>query len=160
MAECAVNLKKVMACPDLSAYAEATFMHALALAKGLGGELVLLNVVNSRGLDALDQLAAEGYAVSRDKYIDTVVADRRAAFEKEYLPLAQGVPTSLIFRVGLPYDEIVKACRDEGIDLVVLGTKGRSNIVGTLFGSTAEKVFRRAPCTVVSVRGPEHCALT
>ncbi len=160
MAECAVNLKKVMACLDLSAYAEATFMHALALAKGLGGELVLLNVVNSRGLDALDQLAAEGYAVSRDKYIDTVVADRRAAFEKEYLPLAQGVPTSLIFRVGLPYDEIVKACRDEGIDLVVLGTKGRSNIVGTLFGSTAEKVFRRAPCTVVSVRGPEHCALT
>ena len=160
MAQCAVNLKKVMACLDLSAYAEATFMHALALAKGLGGELVLLNVVNSRGLDALDQLAAEGYAVSRDKYIDTVVADRRAAFEKEYLPLAQGVPTSLIFRVGLPYDEIVKACRDEGIDLVVLGTKGRSNIVGTLFGSTAEKVFRRAPCTVVSVRGPEHCALT
>lgn len=160
MAECAVNLKKVMACLDLSAFAEATFMHALALAKGLGGELVLLNVVNSRGLDALDQLAAEGYAVSRDKYIDTVVADRRAAFEKEYLPLAQGVPTSLIFRVGLPYDEIVKACRDEGIDLVVLGTKGRSNIVGTLFGSTAEKVFRRAPCTVVSVRGPEHCALT
>ena len=160
MAECAVNLKKVMACLDLSAYAEATFMHALALAEALGGELVLLNVVNSRGLDALDQLAAEGYAVSRDKYIDTVVADRRAAFEKEYLPLAQGVPTSLIFRVGLPYDEIVKACRDEGIDLVVLGTKGRSNIVGTLFGSTAEKVFRRAPCTVVSVRGPEHCALT
>ena len=160
MAECAVNLKKVMACLDLSAYAEATFMHALALAKGLGGELVLLNVVNSRGLDALDQLAAEGYAVSRDKYIDTVVADRRAAFTQEYLPLAQGVPTSVVFRVGLPYDEIVKACRDEGIDLVVLGTKGRSNIVGTLFGSTAEKVFRRAPCTVVSVRGPEHCALT
>lgn len=159
MAQCAVNLKKVMACLDLSAYAEATFLHALTLAKGLGAELVLLNVVNSRGLDALDQLAAEGYAVNRDKYIDSVVADRRAAFEKEYLPLAQGVPTSVIFRVGLPYDEIVKACRDEGVDLVVLGTKGRSNIVGTLFGSTAEKVFRRAPCTVVSVRGPEHCAL-
>jgi len=159
MAQCAVNLKKVMACLDLSAYAEATFLHALALAKGLGAELVLLNVVNSRGLDALDQLAAEGYAVSRDKYIDTVVADRRAAFTQEYLPLAQGVPTSVVFRVGLPYDEIVKACRDEGVDLVVLGTKGRSNIVGALFGSTAEKVFRRAPCTVVSVRGPEHCAL-
>ncbi len=159
MAQCAVNLKKVMACLDLSAYAEATFLHALALAKGLGAELVLLNVVNSRGLDALDQLAAEGYAVSRDKYLDTVVADRRAAFEQEYLPLAQGVPTTIAFRVGLPYEEIIKACRDEGVDLVVLGTKGRSNIVGTLFGSTAEKVFRRAPCAVVSVRGPEHCAL-
>ena len=159
MAECVVNLKKVMACLDLSAYAESTFLHALSLAKGLGGELVLLNVVNSRGLDALDQLAAEGYAVSRDKYIDTVVADRREAFEKEYIPQTQGVPTTIVFRVGLPYDEIIKACRDEGVDLVVLGTKGRTNIVGTLFGSTAEKVFRRAPCTVVSVRGPEHCAL-
>ena len=159
MAECAVNLKKVMACLDLSAYAETTFLHALSLARGLGAELVLLNVINSRGLDALDQLAAEGYAVSRDKYIDTVVSDRRAAFEQQYLPVAQGVPTTMVFRVGLPYDEIIKACRDEGVDLVVLATKGRSNLVGSLFGSTAEKVFRRASCTVVSVRGPEHCAL-
>ncbi|MFZ5585969.1 MAG: universal stress protein [Thermodesulfobacteriota bacterium] len=160
METCSVAIKRVMACLDLSAYAEATFAHALTLAKGLGAELVLLNVVNSRGLDALDQLAAEGFAVSRDKYIDTVVADRRAEFEQQYIPLAQGAPTTLLFRVGLPYDEIIKACREEGVDLLVMGTKGRTNLVGSLFGSTAEKVFRRAPCTVVSVRGPEHCALT
>ena len=164
MAECAVRLKRIMAALDLSGFSEATFLHALALAKALEGELegelVLLNVINSRGLEALDQLAAEGYGFSREKYIETITSERKARFQSEYLSRAGEVPTELRFAVGLPYDEIIKAARVGEIDLIVMGTKGRSNLAGTLFGTTAEKVFRRAPCTVVSVRGPEHCRLT
>jgi nucleotide-binding universal stress UspA family protein len=146
-----------MASLDLSSFSEPTFMHAYTLAKALGAELVLLNVINSRGLEALDKLAAEGYAVSTDRYLETVMADRKSIFEREFIPLAEGVKVTLLFKVGLPYDEIIKAAKDEAIDMIVMGTKGRSNLAGTLFGTTAEKVFRRAPCAVVSVRGPEHC---
>ncbi len=157
MQDCKVSYKRVMAPLDLSSFSEPTFAHAYTLAKALGAELVLLNVINSRGLEALDKLAAEGYAVSRERYVETVMTDRKSIFEREFMPLAQGVKTSLIFKVGLPYEEIIKAAKDEAIDLIVMGTKGRGNLAGALFGTTAEKVFRRAPCPVVSVRGPEHC---
>lgn len=159
MQECSVNIKRILAALDLSAYSEITFTHALTLARSLGAELVILNVINSRGLDVLDVMAAEGLNVSSRQYLETVEKERREELEKEYLSRVGDTPARLVFRVGLPYEEILKAIPEEGIDLVVLGTKGRSNLAGVLFGTTAEKVFRRASCTVVSVRGPEHCRL-
>jgi len=159
MEECAVSLKRVMAAVDLSAYSETTFTHALTLARSLGAELVLVNVINTRGLEALDLVAAQGFDVSRETYIQKVEEERRKVFESDYLSRAGSVPVRLVFRAGLPYEEILTAIEKEQADLVVMGTKGRTNLTGTLFGTTAEKVFRRAPCAVVSVRGPEHCRL-
>ncbi|CAO0822869.1 hypothetical protein DFAR_3340029 [Desulfarculales bacterium] len=67
-----------------------------------------MNVINSQGLEALDKLTAEGYAVSRERYVETVMTDRKSAFERKLIPLAQGVKTSLIFKVGRPYEEIMR----------------------------------------------------
>ena len=159
METCTVKISRVLAALDLSGYSETTFTHAVTLAEALGAELVILNVINSRGLDALDSLAAQGLNISSEKYVQTVEADRRAEFERDYLGRVGDTPVRLVFRVGLPYEEILKAVGDEGADLLVLGVKGKTNLAGALFGSTAEKVYRRARCTVVSVRGPEHCRL-
>lgn len=159
MEECSVNLKRIMAALDLSAFSETTFAHALTLARALGGELVLLNVINSHGLETLDKMQAQGYDISREKYVQGVQADRVAEFEKDYLSRVGDVPARLVFRVGVPWEQVLRAAADEGADVIVMGTKGRGNLAGVLFGTTAEKVFRRARCPVVSVRGPEHCRL-
>ena len=53
-------------------------------------------------------------------------------------------------------EEIIKFASDNEIDLIVMGTYGRAGFERFVFGSTAEKVVRRAPCPVLTVRVPEH----
>jgi len=57
---------------------------------------------------------------------------------------------------GIPYEEILKFSSDNKIDIIVIGTIGRSGLERFIFGSTAERVVRRAPCAVMTVRVPEH----
>jgi len=57
---------------------------------------------------------------------------------------------------GIPWEEIVRFARDEKIDLIVMGTYGRVGLERLIFGNTAERVVRRAPCPVMTVRVPEH----
>jgi len=53
---------------------------------------------------------------------------------------------------GVPFVEIIKTAREKNADLIVIGTHGRTGIDHMLFGSTAEKVVRKAPCPVLTVR--------
>ena len=62
----------------------------------------------------------------------------------------------LVVRTGSPFVEIIRYAREQSIDLVVMGTHGRGPVAHMLLGSVAEKVVRKAPCPVLTVRHPEH----
>ena len=53
---------------------------------------------------------------------------------------------------GVPYEEIIKFAETEKSDMIVIGTYGRSGLERFIFGSTAERVVRKAPCPVLTVR--------
>jgi universal stress protein A len=53
---------------------------------------------------------------------------------------------------GLPYEEILKFVKENNIDLIVIGTHGRTGIDRVIFGSTAQRVVRHSPCPVLTVK--------
>jgi nucleotide-binding universal stress UspA family protein len=57
---------------------------------------------------------------------------------------------------GVPWEEIIRFADEEKIDMIVMGTYGRIGLDRLLFGNTAERVVRRAPCPVMTVRVPAH----
>jgi len=57
---------------------------------------------------------------------------------------------------GVPFAEIIKKAREYKVDLIVLGTHGRTGLSHAIMGSVAEKVVRKAPCPVLTIRHPEH----
>jgi nucleotide-binding universal stress UspA family protein len=57
---------------------------------------------------------------------------------------------------GVAASEIVEVARRDGFDLIVIGTHGRTGLKHALLGSVAERVVRRAPCPVLTIRTPAH----
>lgn len=91
-------------------------------------------------------------------YIDTPEAERHQKIQEmiEEHFFQDKAQMKILFRVGIPYKTILEAIETEKIYLVVIACKGRSNLIGTLHGSNAEKVFRHSPVPVLSVRSKEQ----
>ena len=71
---------------------------------------------------------------------------------------AEGIEAEGVLATGTPYFEIGKAVERHAIDLIVMGTHGRTGMARVLMGSTAERVVRLAPCPVLTVKAEERSA--
>jgi len=66
----------------------------------------------------------------------------------------QAVQTEVIIKTGKPFVEINDTAAEKDIDLIIMATHGHTGVEHLLFGSTAEKVVRKAPCPVLTLREP------
>jgi type II secretory ATPase GspE/PulE/Tfp pilus assembly ATPase PilB-like protein/nucleotide-binding universal stress UspA family protein len=138
----AVERREILVATDFSACSAAAVAHASRVALESGGRLHVLHVLAPRGQSP-----------------DTLADERRRALEW----LAQCLPaeTELALHsvkdvvVGPPAAAIVAYAREHGIDLVVLGTHGRTGLARLALGSVAQRVLRDAPCEVSVVRAVE-----
>jgi nucleotide-binding universal stress UspA family protein len=149
-------IRKIMVALDFSAHSDRVFTFAADLARNLGAALVLVNVINQRDVDAVEMVERDYPGISVDKFIQRTVAERTDLAESLFVRAGAGpLRVKKIFKVGLPFQEILAAAASENADMLVMGTRGRGSISDFLFGSTAEKVFRRCPVPLVSVRSAE-----
>jgi nucleotide-binding universal stress UspA family protein len=59
-----------------------------------------------------------------------------------------------LIKTGKPFVEINETAKENNVDLIIIATHGHTGVEHMLFGSTAEKVVRKAPCPVLTLREP------
>lgn len=149
-----IKIEKVLFPTDFSEHSKHAFSYALSFAKEYGATLYMLHVVediqylaNAYMFDVPMMPSFADMEQNRLKemqeFIEREVADSSITIEK-------------IIRHGRPFIEILHVAREENVDLVVIATHGRGGLEHALFGSVAEKVVRKAPCPVLSIRMPGH----
>jgi len=137
-----IHIKKILYPTDFSSYSNQAYFHAVALAENHGATLTVLFVYTP------DLMASEGPR-------DPDASRRHWQSQLEQIrPLNTDIPVQHIFLEGDPATEIVRYTRDAGMDLVVMGTHGRTGLDRLLMGSVAEKVMRDAHCSVLVVKLP------
>jgi nucleotide-binding universal stress UspA family protein len=144
-----MQIKTILFPTDFSNGARAAMDHAISLAKDYHAKLVLLYVIQ-------DISIAEWYIPSSISVTDLVEDMQKSAMremDKWYNEVAAMVKDveKMVVR-GVPFVEIIRTAKDKNADLIVIGTHGRTGIDHMLFGSTAEKVVRKASCPVLTVR--------
>jgi len=147
------NIKKIMVAFDLSEYSKKALKYACKLAENFKAELIVANVIHQRDVEAVRMVELASTVFTSNEYIETQKKDRSREIEEVINKFSCGnLSVKKVFRVGVPFHELIQVIQDEGADLLVMGPKGRSNLKGFLFGSTAEKMFRHCPVPLLSVR--------
>ncbi len=147
------TFKKIMVALGITQYAEGIFAYAAGLAEALEADLLVVNIINKRDVEAIRSITSMGYEVDGGHYVEGVRADR-SAFLKEIIERAGFPPERIrtIIKVGNPYEKLLEIIVQEKVDMVVMGSKSRMDFEHMLVGSVASKIFRRSPVTVVSYR--------
>mgnify|MGYP005840616831 CR=1 FL=1 len=145
------NIKKVLVPVDFSDYSKSSLRYAVNFAKLFNAEIYLIYVVEPVVYPpdfSMGQIAIP----SIDVEIDKRALEELTNLAKKEIP--PDVKSQVVVKSGKPFVEIIETAVSEDIDLIIIATHGHSGIEHVLFGSTAEKVVRKAPCPVLTLREP------
>lgn len=147
--------KNILIPTDFSDSANKALEYALSLAKTYQARLHLLHVfepiiyysdapIGMPDVVELEQGIRASAEQSLNRLVETHIRSREAEFG--------AIPTDVILLQGNPYIEILRAAQDRAIDLIIMASHGRTGLEHILMGSVTEKVVRKAPCPVLTVR--------
>lgn len=144
-----MSIKKIACCVDFSENAKAAFETALELAENFQAKLYILHVLPP----VFNPVLPDSEYVFPEQPKDALIIKVEERIQQEYGSLVgQEVDSRTVVLDGHISSEIIRFLRDEDIDLVVLGSYGASGMGLVLFGSVANRVSHKAPCSVMIVR--------
>lgn len=146
-----LKINKILVPIDFSDYSKAALRYAVNFAKLFNAEIILIYVVEpviyppdfSMGQIAIPTVTTE--------FDDRAKEELRKLASNE-IPSQINVQT--VLKTGKPFVEIIDTAAELDVDIIIIATHGHSGVEHILFGSTAEKVVRKAPCPVLTIREP------
>ncbi|MEZ6067761.1 MAG: universal stress protein [Planctomycetaceae bacterium] len=150
-----IRLERILVPVDFSEFGDCAIRYGCEFARKFSSETHFLHVVE----DAYPMVPEAGMLLpSQTDYIQELKASAERGLTK--IPdnkHCEGL--SSIVRhvsVGAPFLEIIRYARQHQIDLIVIGTHGRTGLSHMLMGSVAERIVRKAHCPVLTIRPEGH----
>ncbi len=146
-----ISLKKILCPIDHSDCSKEALKYAVSLAMKDEAKLLLLHIIDIRsfneGLEAMSAQIPDEETLEqlRVKLLDCIPEEIRDDMEVEALVVQ-----------GIPFAEIISTAKENEVDMIVIGSHGRTGLSHMMLGSVSEKVVRKAPCPVLTVRQPGH----
>jgi nucleotide-binding universal stress UspA family protein len=141
------TFKKILCPIDYSECSAKALRYAAGLALKDSSRLYLMHVIDKRIYEyeepMYEALPRPDEARLKEKLTESIPKEIRSDINVETIVTA-----------GIPANEIINAAREKEVDVIVMGTHGRTGIAHAVMGSVAENVVRSAPCPVLTVRHP------
>jgi nucleotide-binding universal stress UspA family protein len=150
------TIKRIMVAVDFSEISIDLVRYALSLARKFEAQILLVNVINQRDLDAYRKVANATSTISLPDLIEKRRQDRWQYLTQILENLdARSTAVECQIRMGVPFQELIRAIEVENIDLVIMGTRGHGHFTGMLFGSTAARMFEKCPVPLLTLRNQD-----
>ncbi len=144
--------KNIGFCTDFSENADQAFTVARDLVVLFGASIEIIHVTVNFSLSP--PVHTTYMPIEYDpQFIEEVTQAALKSIQDKYVEkLHAGLPYNVNIESGYPSTEILRVVEEKGIDLLVMGSHGLTGLAHVLFGSTADRVVRRASCSVLTVR--------
>jgi nucleotide-binding universal stress UspA family protein len=153
------SIHTIMVAIDFSKYSLPTARYAAHMGRELGAEVLFVHVINQRDIDAVQSIMASYASFQNDEFISEKMRERYKALD-ELIRECGGIVsgTRRIVRIGVPYLQLLEVIDEELPDLLIMATKGRSDLGDVVMGSCARSMYRRSPVPLLSIRGDKYFA--
>ena len=147
--------KNIAFCTDFSTHADEAFVVAKDLAWHYGATLHIVHVMVNFSVSP--PLHSTYMPIEYDpKFVEEVTQAAKEAIQNRYVAaLKEKQPYEVQLTSGYSSTEILRLAQENDFDLIVMGSHGLTGLAHVLFGSTADRVVRKAPCSVLTVRSPQ-----
>ncbi|MDP6924417.1 MAG: universal stress protein [Candidatus Scalindua sp.] len=146
-----ISLNEILCPIDHSDCSKEALKYAVTFAMKNEAKLLLLHVINIRSFnEALDGMSAQ---IPNEETIEQLRVKLLECIPEE---IRDDMDVEAIVTQGIPFAEIISTAKEKEIDMIVIGSHGRTGISHMMLGSVSEKVVRKAPCPVLTVRQLGH----
>jgi len=143
-----MQINKILCAVDLSEHSKQVAQYAALMARSTGARLIVIYTAPS-----LSQYVGFHVPPSTiENFVGEIVSGAESAMAAFVAENFAGLPVTSKVLIGYAAEEIINRADEEKVDMIVMGTHGRTGIDRILFGSVAEKVVRTAKQPVLTIR--------